>query len=92
MDWKGHQERKEVGPRKRQDPTTNVEGQEQKKELWKGQAGERSTFPWKGNGQRQEQERFHRWRIQQRLEKVHVETVPVIETREIHTLLRAPCG
>ena len=24
--------------------------------------------------------------------KVHVETVPVIETRKIHTLLRAPCG
>ena len=40
-----------------------------KKELWKGQASERSAFPRKGKRQRQKQERFHRWRIQQRMEK-----------------------
>ena len=27
-----------------------------------------------------------------KIEKVHVETVPVIQTREIHTLFRVPCG
>ena len=64
-----HWQWKEVGPRERQDPSTSVEGQEQRKELWKGQASERSALPRKGTGQRQKQERFHRWRVQQRLEK-----------------------
>ena len=69
MEWKGHRQRKEVGPREGQDPTTNVERQGQRKELWKGQASEKSARPRKGKGQRQKQERFHRWRTEQRLEK-----------------------
>ena len=69
VEWKGHGQRKEVGPREGQDPTTIVEVQEQRKELGKGQAGEKPARPRKGKGQRQKQERFHRWRIQQRLEK-----------------------
>ena len=69
VEWKGHGQRKEVGPREGQDPTTDVEGQLQRKELGKGQAGEKSARPMKWKGQGQKQERFHRWRIQQRLEK-----------------------
>ena len=67
MEWKGHRQRKEVGP-ERQDPTTNVEGQKQRKELWEGRAGERSAFPRKAKGQRQEQER---WRILTKIGKVY---------------------
>ena len=69
MEWKGHGQRKEVGPGEGQDPITIVEGQLQRKELGKGQAGEKSARPRKWKGQGQKQERFHRWRIQQRLEK-----------------------
>ena len=45
VEWKGHRQRKEVGPRERQDETTSVEGQEQRKQLSKGQASERSALP-----------------------------------------------
>ena len=70
MEWKGHRQKgKKSGQRERQDPTTNVEGHEQRKDLWKGQAGERPTFPWIRKGHKQKQERFHRWRIQERMEK-----------------------
>ena len=55
MEKKGRRHRKEVGPRERQDLTTNVEGQDQRKEHWKEQAYEESTFPRDGTGQRQQQ-------------------------------------
>ena len=92
MEWKGRGQRKEVGPRERQDLTSNVEGQDQRKETWKGQACEESTFPRDGKRAKAKARKVSQVENLAKIGKVHVETVPVIHTREIHTLFRAPCG
>ena len=94
MEWKGCRQRKEVGPRERQDLTTKVERQDERKELWK-RTSIRKAQPNLPKGR--ERAKAKARKVSQvenpaKIEKVHVETVPVIQTREIHTLFRVPCG
>ena len=89
MEWKGHQQRQEVGPREGQDPSTNVEGQGQRKELWKGQASEKSARPRKGKRAKTKTRKVSRVENPTMIGKVYAETIPVIPANEIHTLFRA---
>ena len=60
MYWKGHQQRKEVWPRERQDPTTNVEGREQRKDLWKSKQAKGQPSQVKGKGKSKNRKGFTR--------------------------------
>ena len=80
VERKGHRQRKEVGPREGQDPTTNVERQGQRKELWKGQASEKSARRRKGERAEAKTRKVSQVENPTKIGKVYVETIPVTHT------------
>ena len=70
LEWRGdHRHRKEVAPRKKQDPTQTSKSENKGKSSEKGKQANGHPFQRRGKRKSKKQERFHKWRIQQRVEK-----------------------
>ena len=88
MEWKGHQQRKEVGPREGQDPTTNVEMARAKERALERASKRKVSPPKERERAKAKTRKVSQAENRTKIGKVYVETVPVAPENEIHPLFR----